>query len=173
VDGGNVGCAFTSQWNELFGPRPVNTPPPNDGITWKYPDVGTLKFADQFGGPFTRFAYNVKPKQIADGMSRTIFMGEVRIECSIHAAEGWAWSHSGNGLISTLIPINFDSCGEDIALDCGCWETWSSALGFKSSHPGGAHFVMGDASVHFLPDTIDMKVYNYLGGKADGGAAEL
>jgi prepilin-type N-terminal cleavage/methylation domain-containing protein len=173
VDGGNAGCAFTAQWNELFGPRPLPLPPPNDGITWRYPDTGNLENADKFGGPFTRFAYNVKPKQIADGLSRTIFMGEVRIDCSMHAAEGWAWSHSGNGLISTLIPINFDSCGLDPVLDCGCWETWTSALGFKSSHPGGAHFLMGDASVHFLPDEIDMRIYNYLGGKDDGGAAEL
>jgi hypothetical protein len=93
----------------------------------------------------------------------------------MHAVEGWAWSHSGNGLISTLVPINFDSCTEsdDSIFDCASWATWSSTLGFKSHHPGGAHFVMGDASVHFLPDTIDMRIYNYLGGKADGGAAEL
>jgi hypothetical protein len=33
-------------------------------------------------------------------------------------------------------------------------------LGFKSSHPGGAHVVMDNASVHFLLDSI--------GGNADG-----
>jgi hypothetical protein len=96
----------------------------------------------------------------------------VRVRCSSHAAEGWAWSHSGNGLISTVVPINFDSCSDIAALECGSWETWSSALGFKSAHPGGAHFVMGDGSVHFLPDSIDMLTYNRMGGKADGGAVD-
>ena len=43
--------------------------------------------------------------------------------------------------------------------------------GFQIAHPGGAHFVMGDASVHFLPDSIDPFVYAWLGGKADGQAA--
>jgi prepilin-type N-terminal cleavage/methylation domain-containing protein len=176
VDGGSVGCAFTQNWNELFGPKPVNAPPPNDGVTWRYPDqAGLGDPATRFGGPFTRFNYNVKTKQITDGLSRTIMMGEVRIDCSIHAAEGWGWSHSGNGLISTLIPINFDSCTEteDSVFDCASWATWTSALGFKSHHPGGVHFLMGDSSVHFLPNEIDMRIYNYLGGKADGGAAEL
>ena len=92
---------------------------------------------------------------------------------SVHAAEGWAWSHSGNGLISTVVPINFDSCKESRTTgDCASTD-WTGSLGFKSPHPGGAHFVMGDASVHFLPDAIDMLMYNRLGGKADGGAARL
>jgi prepilin-type N-terminal cleavage/methylation domain-containing protein len=176
IDGGPVTCSLTNSWNTLFGPRPVNVPPPStDDITWRYPDGGDAKFWRQFGGPFTRWTYRVKNKQITDGLAKTIFMGEVRVGCSLHAAEGWAWTHSGNGLISTLVPINFDSCTEsdDSAFDCASWATWSSTLGFKSSHPGGAHFVMGDASVHFLPDSIDMRIYNYLGGKADGGAAEL
>jgi prepilin-type N-terminal cleavage/methylation domain-containing protein len=176
VDGGQVSCAFTQNWNQLFGSKPTNFPPPNDGVTWMYPDQAGLGLpATKFGGPFTRFNYNVKTKQITDGLSRTIMFGEVRVDCSMHAVEGWGWSHSGNGLISTLIPINYDSCtdSEDSALDCASWATWTSALGFKSHHPGGAHFMMGDASVQFLPDAIDMRIYNYLGGKADGGVAEL
>jgi prepilin-type N-terminal cleavage/methylation domain-containing protein/prepilin-type processing-associated H-X9-DG protein len=167
---GPVACPLTDAWNTQFGAKPVNAPPPNDGLTWGYPDIGNPKLWRQFGGPFTRIAYNVKIKQITDGLSHTILMGEVRTGCSQHAAEGWAWSHSGNGLVSTLVPINFDSCSENTALRCGCWETWSSSLGFKSAHPGGAQFVMGDGSVHFLPEAIDMTTYNRLGGKAEGGA---
>jgi prepilin-type N-terminal cleavage/methylation domain-containing protein len=172
IDGG-VSCALTDAWNTQFGNKPVNAPPPpTDEITWRYPDTGASRFWVQFGGPFTRLSYPVKIKQIPDGLSKTIYMGEVRVRCSSHAAEGWAWSHSGNGLISTVVPINFDSCSDIAALECGSWDTWSSALGFKSAHPGGAHFVMGDGSVHFLPDSIDMLTYNRMGGKADGGAVD-
>jgi hypothetical protein len=32
---------------------------------------------------------------------------------------------------------------------------------------------MGDGSVHFLPNEIDMLTYNRLGGKADGGAVSF
>jgi prepilin-type N-terminal cleavage/methylation domain-containing protein/prepilin-type processing-associated H-X9-DG protein len=172
---GPVSCALADPWNQYFGLKPINAPPPNDGFTWRYPDGGDPKFWTQFGGPFTRWSYRVKMKQISDGMSHTIFMGEVRIGCSEHAAEGWAWTHSGNGLISTLTPINFDSCtpSDDPALDCASWATWSSSLGFKSPHPGGAQVVMGDGSVHFLPESIDMTTYNRLGGKADGEAVSF
>ena len=42
------------------------------------------------------------------------------------------------------------------------------ACGFKSRHQGGAQFVMGDASVQFLSETIDYKLFNELGTR-DGG----
>jgi prepilin-type N-terminal cleavage/methylation domain-containing protein len=175
VDGGKVSCSLTGSWMTIFGPKPINAPPPTDGITWAYPDqAGNPAKWKEFGGPFTRWAYPITAKRITDGMSKTIFMGEVRTGCSQHAAEGWGWSHSGNGLISTLVPINFDSCvqSDDPSLDCRSWATWSSALGFKSAHPGGVHVVLGDASVHFLADSIDMLTYNYLGGRADGGTPQ-
>jgi hypothetical protein len=181
---GGVSCPLTDVWNVQFagvtgpGDKPVNAPsPPTDEFTWTYseragPPGDGGKYLREFGGPFSRSSFTTKIGKITDGLSKTIYMGEVRVKCSAHAAEGWAWSHSGNGLISTLVPINFDSCMDsyDQVLGCASWATWSSALGFKSPHPGGAHFVMGDASVHFLPDSIDMLTYNRLGGKADGGA---
>jgi prepilin-type N-terminal cleavage/methylation domain-containing protein len=168
IDGGTA-CSLTNTFNTQFGSLPVNGPsPPGDEISWKYPDTGPSTGWVQFGGPFTRASYPIKIKRITDGLSKTIYMGEVRIGCSIHAAEGWAWTHSGNGLISTLVPINYDSCYED-GRNCASTD-WTASLGFKSPHPGGAHVVMGDASVHFLPDAVDMLMYNRLGGKADGGA---
>ncbi len=51
-------------------------------------------------------------------------------------------------------------------------------FGFRSQHPGGAHFLFGDGSVRFLKETIDMGspnyadqnpgVYRKLSSKADG-----
>jgi hypothetical protein len=165
---GGSGCQFTDQWNTYF----ENTNPPRPHMTVVYPEIGPdSKRWRLSGGPFTRMGVQFKLSQIKDGPSHTIFMGEVRTGCSLHAAEGWFFTHSGNGIISTLTPINFDSCRQQSGLDCKSWDAWGSELGFKSAHPGGAHFVMGDASVHFLPDAIDPYVYNALGGKAEGEAA--
>ncbi len=50
---------------------------------------------------------------------------------------------------------------------------WYRCCGFKSKHPGGANFVMGDASVHFVAETIDFRIYNYLGTREGGEVAQL
>jgi prepilin-type N-terminal cleavage/methylation domain-containing protein len=175
VNGGPATCSEVV-FNNSVGPATKDSPPGE--ISFLYPDsyhdctIPGAGCTRQFGGPFTRYTYHIKLKQITDGMSNTIFMGEVRPGCNKHAAEGWAYSHSGNGLVSTLIPINFDSCDQvSPARRCGHWDTWVTDLGFKSAHAGGALFVFGDASVHFLPDSIDPVVYNRLGAKADGGSA--
>jgi hypothetical protein len=74
-----------------------------------------------------------------------------------------------------LIPINYDSChpqgfvpdpakGQTL---CNRQCTWNTEFGFRSKHPSGAQFVMGDGSVHFLSATIDMWTYQWLGSKDD------
>lgn len=40
--------------------------------------------------------------------------------------------------------------------------------GFESLHPGGALFLFGDGSVHFILSTIQPAVYTLLGHRADG-----
>lgn len=40
--------------------------------------------------------------------------------------------------------------------------------GFGSMHPGGANFLLGDGSVRFLSNNIDVSTYRNLGRIADG-----
>lgn len=125
----------------------------------------------KYSGPFTRYAHTTKLKQITDGLSKTIFFGESRPDCSDHTQEGWAASNNGGGLVSTIIPINYDTCNHDDVEGVPFQHkkcNWFTELGFRSAHAGGANFGYGDGSVHFLPPDIDMWVYQYLGDKADG-----
>ncbi len=123
-----------------------------------------------FPGPFTRTSTCVKFAEITDGLSNTIFFGEIRPMCSWHGDNGWATSNNGNGYCSTVIPINHDSCTRDTSTsdNCARYCNWNTEAGFRSAHPGGAHFLLGDGSVQFLPETIDHQMYQYLGAKADG-----
>ncbi|TWT30907.1 H-X9-DG-CTERM domain-containing protein [Blastopirellula retiformator] len=41
-------------------------------------------------------------------------------------------------------------------------------IGASSFHPGRAVFTLADASVQFLPDTMDHRAYNAMGGRIDG-----
>jgi prepilin-type processing-associated H-X9-DG protein len=123
--------------------------------------------------PFNRVGMPIRRDQITDGMSNTIFFGEVRPQCSTHVQSGWGASNNSQGFVTTIIPINFDSCETAAASPCNQPANWSSALGFKSRHIGGCQFTFGDGSVHFLKDSIDMTLYQFLGGIADGNPASI
>ncbi len=135
-------------------------------------------------GPFTRSALNYRKPyvcrmaDITDGTSSTFFFGEALAGCSIHVdTGGWFLAH-GLGLNTTLIPLNFDTChalSENLGpgRECNYRETWNSEAGFRSSHAGGANFVLGDGSVFFISETIDHTTYQYLGAKADNKPASV
>ncbi len=81
---------------------------------------------------------------------------------------GWAASNNGSGYCTTLIPINYDSCSPDHPDPCHRPCNWNAEVGFKSSHEGIAHFLLGDGSVRAISENIDHQVYQYLGAKNDG-----
>lgn len=128
---------------------------------------------DDFAGPFTRRCVTTTDAHCRDGLSNTIFFGEVRRDCSRHIQQGWSRSNNGNGLVSTQVPINYDSCQGEGVSPCHQPCNWSTELAFKSLHPVGAFFAFGDGSVHFLRQDIDHILYQYLGDKDDEKPARI
>jgi hypothetical protein len=123
---------------------------------------------------FTRAWRHTGFRDNTDGTSNTIYFGETRPECSNHRDNGWAASNNGQGLTTTMIPINYNSCNRangttvPIPADgCSWFGNWVTELGYKSMHTGGAQFLLGDGTVRFLSDNISMETYARLGSKAD------
>lgn len=140
---------------------------------WKPLAQAPMDSPNNFAGPFTRVGTRVRLAQITDGLSNTLFFGEVRPRHSEHIRNGWAASNNGNGFCTTLIPINYDTSNDDSPDPCHRSYNWNTELGFRSAHTGGANFLMGDGSVHFVTQSLDHKTYQNLGAKQDGQVATL
>jgi prepilin-type N-terminal cleavage/methylation domain-containing protein/prepilin-type processing-associated H-X9-DG protein len=119
---------------------------------------------------------------IPDGSAFTIFVGEI----SRPAPGGWAEGTRAT-LRNTGFPINADdplpglvaaimrkpirtATDPDMIksmIDGGKLPA-SYVGGFRSRHPGGANFLLGDGSVQFIADRVSEGVYRSLGNRADG-----
>lgn len=122
---------------------------------------------------------------VTDGLSHTIFVGEVFRANPL----GWL-SGTRATLRNTGHPINrIDPSGLVVPVRDSAWFTeriqdldfiesmieagyWSVAPtfvgGFGSQHGLGANFAFGDGSVRFLRAAMDLTVYQRLGHRADG-----
>ncbi|HEY2252376.1 MAG TPA: DUF1559 domain-containing protein [Planctomycetaceae bacterium] len=126
-------------------------------------------------GPFSFYTTICqKFSDITDGLSNTIFMGEIRGKCGgpEFATGGWGWQDPHAFYFATNGPINYPTCpGEGAGVSqtgCNSLRSYDTSNGFKSRHAGGAQFLLGDGTVRFLSQSIDYDTYQRLGKRNDG-----
>lgn len=104
----------------------------------------------------------VKMADIIDGTTNTLMLGEISRHmppgyCSptSHHYRMWIRGNSGGSGTTKNVkfPINstYYNCSNNF-----------NDISFMSHHSGGAQFALGDASVRFIPQTIDLVVYQLL-----------
>lgn len=120
---------------------------------------------DLFVGMFGRTTEAVKLKEVADGLTNTIMLGET---IPSHWYHNSLWGHNFP-LASTHIPLNALNEIDDDPNQPDFHRT----SGYKSHHPSGVHLAMGDSSVRFVSEEIDYVMYNVLGSRAGGETASL
>jgi len=101
-------------------------------------------------------------RKVSDGTSKTFMVGESVVSQDYHSAALFAdgdWATCGNPLNYFIFPEEETTIKND---------QWQAARGFKSLHPGGAHFVMADGSVHFVNESIDSTIYRGLSTRNGG-----
>jgi len=108
------------------------------------------------------YYHKVKLRSVTDGLSNTFMVGEGVVEQDYHSA-----AYFSDGTWGTCgVPLNFFLIG--VPMDEIKFNRWNDVRGFKSLHPGGAQFVMGDGSVHFISESIDGLTYRAMATR-DGG----
>jgi len=113
-------------------------------------------------------------RDLLDGSSNVFFVGETSYCLSptgrpdaIHT--GWASGSKTDSFGSVYVlgaavqPINSDP---RTGLKHDTLNIMTKLFG--SFHPGGCHFLMGDGSTHFIPETMDLQVYQTLAIIDDG-----
>ncbi|MEQ8838500.1 MAG: DUF1559 domain-containing protein, partial [Lacipirellulaceae bacterium] len=157
---GGASCPEVNGFNEFS--RPFGDPSGAFKQSYSYTDPTV------YPGAFTRHGVATRLVEVTDGLSNTIFFGEVRRDCSTHVRSGWLHPNNGSGLCGTSIPLNYDSCQPESTNGCQQPKNWNTSFGFKSNHPGGVVCGFGDGSIHFVSENIDHWTLQFLGDKADG-----
>jgi len=127
---------------------------------------------------------NTRMAEVIDGLSNTFMVGETTKFHVNGAAFAWAY----RGWVMTGIDPHHSAVNGGINVWHQPWihPTWQSPpfvpvrgrarswwVPAASLHPGGCHFVMGDASVQFVSQSIEMAILERLSAMGDGQVVAL
>ncbi len=114
----------------------------------------------------------IRLKDVSDGTSKTISVGEAAYTVSIADYPVWVGTYREDGaiLFKTRDPINCGAAGDPLPLDPNRMLTAPGQADDCSFswHPTGALFTFVDGSVHFLAEDLDVRIFWLLGDRLDG-----
>jgi prepilin-type N-terminal cleavage/methylation domain-containing protein/prepilin-type processing-associated H-X9-DG protein len=176
---------WTAGWTPIGGMNPALIPagPGMTSYAACQNDVEAPIDADNHGSFYLNS--RVRVVDVVDGLSQTIFLGELAVPSSLSWLSGTRATlrntgHPINGVdLSTVeltkpasppLPEDLTARELEARIEAGNLAVSPRFVGgFSSVHPGnGANFAFGDGSVRFLKETIDRSVYRRLGHRADG-----
>ena len=187
--GNYIGC---NGWVECFGNAGGYYLPSSDGGGAEDGDGASTGTGYSGDGLFYRNSKN-NFESVTDGTSNTIFVGE---RCAAHSPTTWtgavtgghcpAWMCTTPWTVPYTSPSSAPDTGNGTAYDNADYDE-ALVLGhcnathrpnadnpffdpdtFWSLHTGGANFLFGDGSVHFLSSLIDPDTYQWLATIAGG-----
>jgi prepilin-type N-terminal cleavage/methylation domain-containing protein len=131
-----------------------------------YPPYGNGSTGPQnTRGVITRYGFAAKFAEITDGLSNTFILGEVVPQwCN------WMdWGHQS--FATTAFPINHRN--KDFEAGVLLPNDHINCIVFRSKHPGGAQFLLGDGSVRFISDSVNYVAYRAMASRSGGEALSI
>lgn len=176
-----------SNWNagdHFIGLYPANDPNP----VIASPDGGTDWGMIHGNGLFPRvdLEYSNASRKtpvrtfssLSDGTSNTFAFGE-----SVYRWSPWGGWYAYSNVGTCGIPLNYrlndkaalehDANNQGNTWGHSPWHVFGRNSSFYSNHSGGANFGLGDGSVRFVSDTVDLKIYRCFAAINDGAAVAL
>jgi prepilin-type N-terminal cleavage/methylation domain-containing protein/prepilin-type processing-associated H-X9-DG protein len=125
------------------------------------PDYGNQSYTNPVSrGMMARWGWSARFADVTDGLSNTFMVGEcIGAMCITQNFASQSWG-------TTAHPINFmnDSLMQNLPTQAN--PRWDESIGFRSFHPGGCNFLLGDGSVRFVRDTVDGATYRAFASRA-------
>ncbi|QDU63586.1 hypothetical protein Pan216_44670 [Planctomycetes bacterium Pan216] len=116
---------------------------------------------------------SVREAAVTDGLSKTFLIGETIFSyIPPWCCETLTWAsalrlNGGDSLMTNAAAcVHQPNSGDDPAAGINMWGELTTT--FRSFHDGGVHFLMGDGSVEFVGESIDLNTYRSLGIRDDG-----
>jgi prepilin-type N-terminal cleavage/methylation domain-containing protein len=162
--------AYTSHYYGTMGPTGVDAAGktyPTDTIT-PASDVTTYGSFASTGIFFRNRVTRID--DIRDGSSNTLLLGE--IAGGAGDGDGASWIRGfAFGTDPNNVTSNGMSSSKSINASINAPPGLFNHFSFSSLHPGGAHFALGDGSVRFFSQSIDIFLYKALASRASGEVA--
>jgi len=117
-----------------------------------------------------------------DGTSNTILVNHLRVGPAANDMRGtWAFGVPGGSYTANTplgdcyTPNDTGCCSDDVAgcndrpdIAMGCWSGDYGQANARAQHPGGVNTGMGDGSVRFIRNTIDIRTWFLMLSRNDG-----
>jgi len=167
---------FGLHYMAVLGPKGTN-PVSNTAYDWYQPTAAAVQGGLSRGGIFGDFNKVWSFRDITDGSSNCLAIGEqswmksnaIRFWCRSIVAPPNAGAGSADHTMGNA--RNIDFAINAVPFNSGTVKFNDTSFG--SDHTGGAHFLIGDGTVRFLSQNMDIGIYKSLASRSGSEVASV